>query len=62
VVAAELEVEDEVERCVRVGSASWVAVVLPFDIVDLDILGYSCVYVFRFDSLYFSQQINPRFY
>lgn len=37
-VAAELEVEDEVERCVRVGSASWVAVVLLFDIVDLDII------------------------
>jgi len=38
VVAAELEVEDEVERCVRVGSATWVAVELPFDIVDLDII------------------------
>lgn len=37
-VAAELDVEDEVERCVRVGSASWVAVELPFDIVGLDII------------------------
>jgi hypothetical protein len=62
VVAAELDVEDEVDRCVRTGSASWVAVELPFDIVDLDILGYSCVYVFRFDSLYLSQQIKSRFY